>query len=58
MTDTIATDETVALISKSVTVTENSSYGSYALFGIAVTGMGYYIATLKGKKEENDYVRV
>lgn len=49
--------EATSLISEGPSVTSTSSYGSYALFGLAVTGMGYYLAA-KTDKKDTDYVRV
>lgn len=37
-----------------VVVTEQASYGSYALFGLAVTGAGYYFASKSDKKKMSD----
>lgn len=37
-----------------VIVPVQSSYGSYALFGLAVTGAGYYFASKSDKKKKDD----
>jgi hypothetical protein len=42
----------------STVVAASPSYGMYALFGLAVVGSGFYIASKKNNQKDIDFSRI